>query len=202
MCTIQPICIVHMGAVGSWLGEKSPAAREIVGWETGVEVAVPDNLRDLERELMVLTRRHVFPGPARHPDARTLERSAYVLLSRIEASGPMTIGQLADAFCLDVSTVNRQAAAMLAASLVERIPDPDGGMARKLAITAEGARRLDADRAVVLDKLGGFVDGWTDDEVRSLADMLSRFNVGIERLEGRPWPRPERVASSAGREAE
>lgn len=53
----------------------------------------------------------------------------------------MSIGQLSDAFGLDASTLNRQTAAMLRGNLVERIADPDGGIARKFRITAEGERR-------------------------------------------------------------
>lgn len=55
-----------------------------------------------------------------------LDRSAYILLSRIQAEGPLSISQLSDAFGLDTSTLNRQTAAMLRAGVVERIPDPEG----------------------------------------------------------------------------
>ena len=99
----------------------------------------------IEQEMMTLGR-HASLGAigdcARQPVAGRLERSAYILMSRIEASGPLSIGQLADAFGLDTSTINRQTAAMLRAGLVERIPDPDGGLARKFRITPEGLTRL------------------------------------------------------------
>jgi predicted transcriptional regulator len=49
-----------------------------------------------------------------------LDRSACLLLSRIQAEGPMTIGGLSAAFGPDVSTLNRQTAAMLRAGIVER----------------------------------------------------------------------------------
>ncbi|MER8185817.1 MarR family transcriptional regulator [Kitasatospora sp. NPDC094015] len=122
--------------------------------------------------------------------ADRLERSAYTLLSRIEAEGPMTIGGLAEAFSLDASTVNRQTAAMLRQGLVERIPDPDGGLARKLRITDEGLRRLHADRDWAIAGLGGVLADWPADEIADLARMLARLNASIERKEGRSWPRP------------
>ncbi|MCP9948511.1 MarR family winged helix-turn-helix transcriptional regulator [Actinomadura madurae] len=68
-----------------------------------------------------------------------LERSAYILLSRVRIEGPMSIRQLSEAFDLDPSTLNRQTSAMLRAGLVERIPDPEGGIARKFRITSEGS---------------------------------------------------------------
>lgn len=118
-----------------------------------------------------------------------LDRSAYILLSRIEAEGPMSISQLSDAFGLDSSTLNRQTAAMLRAGVVDRIPDPAGGIARKFAITAEGERRLATDRAENLHGLSRVLEDWTPEEAAQLADCLGRLNRDIERLDGRPWPR-------------
>lgn len=118
-----------------------------------------------------------------------LDRSAYTLLSRLRVEGPMSIGQLRDAFGLDTSTLNRQTAAMLRAGVVERIPDPEGGIARKFAITAEGERRLARDRAENVDGLDQLLADWTPEEVAGLAKSLGRLNRDIERLDGRPWPR-------------
>lgn len=41
---------------------------------------------------------------------------------RLEVQGPMSIGELSDAFGLDASTLNRQAAAVLRAVPAERVP--------------------------------------------------------------------------------
>ncbi|MEU4271783.1 MarR family transcriptional regulator [Streptomyces sp. NPDC026092] len=145
----------------------------------------------IEFETMLVGRHsHLFDPRARGAGGR-LDRSAYVLLSRIEIDGPLSIGQLSDAFGLDASTLNRQTAAMLKAGVVERIPDPDGGIARKFSITAEGRRRLDADRGANVQGLERVLEKWTPDEVADFAAYLRRFNSDIERLEGRPWPRPE-----------
>jgi DNA-binding MarR family transcriptional regulator len=118
-----------------------------------------------------------------------LDRSAYILLSRIQAEGPMSISQLSDAFALDSSTLNRQTAAMLRAGVVDRIPDPAGGVARKFAITDEGKRRLERDRAESLNGLARVLADWSPEEADRLADSLGRLNRDIERLDGRHWPR-------------
>ncbi|MFD7325992.1 MarR family winged helix-turn-helix transcriptional regulator [Streptomyces sp. NPDC059875] len=145
----------------------------------------------IEFETMLIGRHsHLFNPRARSTGGR-LDRSAYVLLSRIRMDGPMSIGQLSEAFGLDASTLNRQTAAMLKAGVVERIPDPDGGIARKFSITAEGRRRLDADRSENVHGLERVLSDWTADEVADFAAYLKRFNSDIERLEGRPWPRPD-----------
>jgi DNA-binding MarR family transcriptional regulator len=136
----------------------------------------------LEYELMMLGRHSALAAvgdSAQSPGPR-LERSAYVLMSRIELAGPMSIGQLAEAFGLDVSTVNRQTAAMSRAGLVERIPDPDGGIARKFRITPAGLERLHLHRDYLLTGLRRVLAAWTPDEVGDLTRMLARLNASIE----------------------
>ncbi|MFJ3583050.1 MarR family winged helix-turn-helix transcriptional regulator [Streptomyces sp. NPDC090127] len=155
----------------------------------------------IEFEAMLVGRHsHLFDPRARGSTGR-LDRSAYVLLSRIEIDGPLSIGQLSDAFGLDTSTLNRQTAAMLKAGVVERIPDPDGGIARKFSITSEGRRRLDADRSANVHGLERVMEKWTAEEVADFATYLRRFNSDIERLEGRPWPRPQETETTQAHEA-
>ncbi|MET8685602.1 MarR family transcriptional regulator [Streptomyces sp. NPDC004732] len=143
-------------------------------------------LDQIEFETMLLGR-HMSLLTSR--GGERLDRSAYIILSRIQTEGPMSIGQLRDAFGLDTSTLNRQTAAMLRAGVVERIPDPDGGIARKFAITEDGERRLANDRSENLTGLEKLLAEWTPEEATQLADCLGRLNRDIERLDGRPWPR-------------
>ncbi|MET7466774.1 MarR family transcriptional regulator [Nonomuraea sp. NPDC005501] len=121
---------------------------------------------------------------------RHIDRMAYILLSRVRLEGMMSIGQLSDAFGLDVSTLNRHTSALLRSGLVERIPDPDGGMARKFRLTGAGERYLDDERAKNVNGLEKVLVNWTPEEVATFAAYLRRFNTDVERLAGRPWPRP------------
>ncbi|WP_370361459.1 MarR family winged helix-turn-helix transcriptional regulator [Catenulispora sp. MAP12-49] len=119
-----------------------------------------------------------------------LERSAYTLLSRLQMEGAMSIGQLSETFDLDVSTLNRQTAALTKAGLAERIPDPEGGIARKFRLTPEGAARLEDARSTSIRGLDEVLADWTPEDVAAFAGYLRRFNTDIERLGGRAWPRP------------
>lgn len=150
----------------------------------------------IEFETMLLGRHLHLSSPRAQSVGGRLDRSAYVLLSRIQMDGPMSIGQLSEAFSLDASTLNRQTGAMLRAGVVSRIPDPDGGIARKFSITAEGERRLDADRAEYTEALERVLTDWTPEEVADFAASLARYNRDIERLQGSPWPRPGAPAPS------
>ncbi|GAA3160751.1 MarR family transcriptional regulator [Nonomuraea salmonea] len=78
----------------------------------------------LERELMILTRQRELTTPQGGPAGERLERSAYVLLSRLDVQGPMSIADFVEAFGLAASTFNRQTTALLKEGLVERTLDP------------------------------------------------------------------------------
>ncbi|OLR92761.1 hypothetical protein BJP25_21570 [Actinokineospora bangkokensis] len=133
----------------------------------------------------MLAARHAVLVPAKGE----LERSAYLLLSRLAAGGPMTIAALAEAFGLDVSTVHRQVAVVLKAGLVERVLDPGGGVARLLRVTAEGQRKLVAERGRILGCLRDILGEWPAERVAVLADVLIGYNEAVEGSEGRSWPR-------------
>ncbi|MYV96894.1 MarR family transcriptional regulator [Streptomyces sp. SID3343] len=143
----------------------------------------------IEYETMLLGRQAHMTARAKGDEGH-LERSAYVLLSRIRMEGPMSIRQLSDVFGLDASTLNRKTAALIGAGLLERIPDSDGGIARKFRITDEGEHRLDDEREEMVRGLDKVLDDWTPEDVATFAAYLRRFNIAVERLSGQPWPRP------------
>ncbi|PBC48044.1 MarR family transcriptional regulator [Rhodococcus sp. ACS1] len=153
----------------------------------------------IEFETMLLGRHLHFLGPARRDTPERLDRSAYTVLSRLSVQGPMSISQLSEAFALDTSTLNRQTAALLKADLVERIPDPEGGIARKFRITEKGSSHLEADREWAIAGLERVLIDWDPDEVAEFARWLERFNTDIERLTGHPWPRPVVPSASSDR---
>lgn len=144
---------------------------------------------DVEYEQMLLSRHTYLHQRGGRRQSSTLERSAYVLLSRLRIQGPMSISELSEAFGLDTSTLNRQTAAVVRAGLAERIADPDGGLARKFRLTDEGARQLEAERQGIVDSLDRVMAEWSEEDIAAFAGYLRRFNTGIERIAGRPWPR-------------
>ncbi|MFC1406954.1 MULTISPECIES: MarR family winged helix-turn-helix transcriptional regulator [Streptacidiphilus] len=150
---------------------------------------------EVEFEQMLLSR-HGLQSPGARFAGRVLDKSAYILLSRIRLQGPMSIGELSEAFDLDASTLNRQTGAAMRAGLVERIADPAGGMARKFRTTPLGEEMLERDRVQNIRSLDAVMADWTDAEIAAFAAQLRRFNAGIERLGGRVWPRPEHRAGA------
>lgn len=90
-----------------------------------------DPIAALEYESIIFARhRNQYTGQA-GTNAGVLDSSGYNLLTLLQLRGPSTIGELSAITGLDASTLNRQSKALLTKGFVERIPDPDGGIARK-----------------------------------------------------------------------
>ncbi|WP_430379838.1 MarR family winged helix-turn-helix transcriptional regulator [Streptomyces sp. B1-3] len=143
----------------------------------------------MERELLILMRHMTMAGPRGPGKQAGLDRSAYVLLSRLEAQGPMSIPELVEAFGLASSTLNRQTTALLKNGLVERTIDPSGSIVHKFRITEEGLSRLKAERDRTASGLDQTLSDWTPERLERFIDDLEQFNTDIERMTGRPWPR-------------
>ncbi len=144
-------------------------------------------LNALEDELTLFARHHLSTRQAQ--PGHILERSAYLLINRLELEESMSLRELAEAFGLDVSTINRQVAPLLKRGLVERFADPEGGMARRLRPTTAGVQALEADRERSRNGIARVVDGWPQEQVMHFLELLTQFNVSVEDLEGKPWPR-------------
>jgi DNA-binding MarR family transcriptional regulator len=144
----------------------------------------------IERELMILTRNRDVSTPRGVRDGGALDRSAYVLLSRLEAQGPMSIPDFVDAFGFAASTFTRQTSALLREGLVERTLDPAGGIARKYRITDKGLARLTEQREVFVTGVADVIADWPPERRQRFIADLRQFNTDIERISGRAWPRP------------
>lgn len=139
-------------------------------------------------EHLLLTR-YALQDAAPFGRTAALDRSATVLLARLEAQGPMSVGGLADAFGLDISTVHRQVAAAIKAGLIERIQDHKGGAARQHRPTEEGSRRLEEELLARQGALREATSDWSEQDLQSYVQLTRRLNQGIEQLRERPWPR-------------
>lgn len=131
---------------------------------------------DIEYEQMLLSRYTI----AQHRHAQGLDRSVYLLMSRIAEQGPMSIGELSTAFRLDVSTLQRQTTGALREGLLERTLDPAGSVARKFMLTDLGKVRLGEVREHSVRAIDRILSGWPAEDVNAFADLLHRFNVAIE----------------------
>jgi DNA-binding MarR family transcriptional regulator len=111
---------------------------------------------------------------------RPLERAAYGLLSRIASGGPERLSALAADICVDLSTVSRQVAALEAAGLVRRTPDPTDRRASLIEATETGAEVFAQNRGKWLGALRELLADWTSAERQEFARLFARLNEAME----------------------
>lgn len=133
-------------------------------------------IADIEYEQMLLSRYTV----AQHRLEDGLDRSVYLLMSRIDGQGPMSISELSAAFRLDVSTLQRQTTVAVREGFLERTLDPAGSVARKFVLTDLGKTRLAEARERSVQALDRILADWPADAVNTFADLMHRFNASIE----------------------
>ena len=137
--------------------------------------AVGDQVVRLSKAHAVL-KAQIAARQAASTDGPGIEFAAYALLFQLVKEGPRRASALAEAACVDPSTVSRQVAELVKAGLVARVPDPADGRASLLEATAHGrevhavrvARRHQVFERVLAD--------WSDDDVAAFAGLFDRFN--------------------------
>ncbi|MFJ5107532.1 MULTISPECIES: MarR family winged helix-turn-helix transcriptional regulator [unclassified Glutamicibacter] len=133
-------------------------------------------IADIEYEQMMLSRYTI----AQQRQAGGLDRSVYLLMSRIDSHGAMTIAELSHALRLDASTLQRQVTNAVKEGYLQRVTDPDGSLARKIALTAIGNQKLGDARALSINALERIMGDWAPEDIDQFAKYLHRFNISIE----------------------
>ncbi|MEV6210926.1 MarR family transcriptional regulator [Kitasatospora sp. NPDC051914] len=117
---------------------------------------------------------------ARHEATGSLDRAAYLLLDELRRHGPASVKTLAAALGVDSSTVTRQAAPLVEADLVGRVPYPADRRAVHLSLTPLGGRRLAEVQAGREELMRRLTADWPADEQRAFLVLLARFNDSLE----------------------
>jgi DNA-binding MarR family transcriptional regulator len=140
----------------------------------------------VEHELGVLLRRAAALSAGMMREVhRELDPAAYGLLIGLYDRAPVRPTELAAYFGVGKATISRQLKVLEGLGLVERRADPADRRAHLLALTGEGRRRLDTVRAARRERFHALLDRWPEEDVRTLAAMLARFNA-LAQETGRP----------------
>jgi DNA-binding MarR family transcriptional regulator len=108
--------------------------------------------------------------------------SAFPVLGRIATWGPIRPSDLAEQVGLDLSTISRRISDLEAAGLVKRTPDPDDRRAHLLEVTRKGGRVVKRLRDARSTLVAEALEGWSTDEIRTLANALDRFTSALSDL--------------------
>lgn len=134
-----------------------------------------DPIKLIEYELTTFIRRAVYLDNSDRKIGN-LERASYLLLRQLDEFGPARVKELAESFKLDISTLSRQAAALEAKELIQRLSDPSDGRVSLFTITKLGRQRLKADKKMRLDRYERMLDDWSGDEKEMFGRLLLRLN--------------------------
>jgi DNA-binding MarR family transcriptional regulator len=132
------------------------------------------------RELSTFVRRAMRMQEKRgDPSGLGLDRAAYHLLTRLALDGPGRLSTIAADMGVDLSVVSRQVAALEAAGLLIRTPDPADRRASRIAATDAGLDLFARKRAQLVAKLRTALAGWTGAERAEFARLMRRFNEAM-----------------------
>jgi DNA-binding MarR family transcriptional regulator len=134
----------------------------------------------IEHEIVLLLRRADFKRTLDGSQVG-LDRSAYILLKKLRDAGTCAIGDIAESFQLDVSTVSRQISSLETKGYIKRNTEPLDGRINLIEITESGLLTLEAAMQKRLLSYNQILTDWTDEERHLFASLLSRFNLALER---------------------
>ncbi|MEW9699764.1 MarR family winged helix-turn-helix transcriptional regulator [Paenibacillus sp. SI8] len=133
-----------------------------------------NDLKAIDYEMTFLVRRAT--SAAIDKKLGNLERSHYLLLSKLAEHGAMGVKALADACHLDISTASRQAAALEAKGYAERLPDPEDGRASFFQLTELGNQELLNSKQIRLNHFAKLLKDWSTEDRQKFAELLGRLN--------------------------
>jgi DNA-binding MarR family transcriptional regulator len=140
---------------------------------TDTAAALSEQVARLHRTFNSM-RQQLTAGSATSGDG--VEWAAYGLLFQLVSGGPRRSSVLAEAVCVDPSTVSRQVAQLVKAGLVERQSDPEDGRASLLVATRRGHDVYAAKQEHRKRLFAHLLDDWTEADVVTLTGLLSRLN--------------------------
>ena len=111
-----------------------------------------------------------------------VDRSGAALLHKLAAGGDsLRVTDLAEMLGVDTPTVTRKVQQLERDQMVIRQTDPDDRRASRIRITPTGRRIVERVWKARRAWLEHLLEGWKDDDLSTLADLLGRFAQDLER---------------------
>jgi DNA-binding MarR family transcriptional regulator len=152
-------------------------------------VEAADPIQVVETEMALLQR--ALERLARRSDIhRDLDRASYLLARTLEASGPISLNDLACRLGLDATTVTRQVATMQAQGLVHRRAEPSDGRVSLIALAPKGQKKMRSEQRSRRARVEELMEGWPIRDQVDLGRLLGGLNDAICEMEHKSPARP------------
>jgi DNA-binding MarR family transcriptional regulator len=110
---------------------------------------------------------------------RHLDRASYLAARTLDATGAISLKDLAARLGVDASTMTRQIATMETAGLLHRYADPHDGRVSVIELSAAGRRKMRAVQRARRERIQDLFAGWTKREQLEFGQLLARFNDAV-----------------------
>lgn len=136
---------------------------------------------EITAELRVLGRRFKTVVADRatevHPQ---LQPASYLILAFLAENGPTRGSALACQFDIDKGAISRQLQHLVDLGLADRAADPEDGRAQLVSATAKAVELIETGNVNQRLKWQRGLGDWSDEDLRSFAVQLERFNSDLE----------------------
>jgi DNA-binding MarR family transcriptional regulator len=141
-----------------------------------------DALDVVETE-MALVQRALERLARRSAIHRDLDRASYLAARTLEATGPISLKDLAARLGVDASTMTRQIATMEGDGLLHRYTDPADGRVSLVDLSSAGRRKMRTVQRARRDRIHDLFAGWSKREQLEFGRLLGRFNDAVSHSE-------------------
>jgi DNA-binding MarR family transcriptional regulator len=122
------------------------------------------------------------------------DSSSLAILASAAERDDLRPSAVANALGVHQSSITRQMRSLESAGHVTVVEDPDDRRSCFIRITDSGRAEVERLNQIGLERFAAFVEGWTAEEVRELARMLSKLEASIVEVKqrerapvGRAW---------------
>ncbi|MFY4774637.1 MarR family winged helix-turn-helix transcriptional regulator [Metabacillus sp. RGM 3146] len=134
-----------------------------------------NTLENIEHEIALLSRLTT----ALNPKKTRLDRSGYLLLSKLSLRSPQAINAIADDLKLDVSTASRQIASLEDKGFVVRFPDENNRRISLIEITQKGKTVYQDVKNARSKAYSQILKEWPGEDLDLLEKMLKKLNQSL-----------------------
>ncbi|OIK12698.1 transcriptional regulator [Bacillus sp. MUM 13] len=113
------------------------------------------------------------------PKLGKLDRSGYILLSKVIDGNPAGINEIAEELKLNVSTASRQVAALEEKEYISRTPDQKNGRISLITITDLGREVFNSVKKARTDAYAAILHNWPKKDLEELESSLSKLNSAL-----------------------
>ena len=138
-----------------------------------------ESLEVLELEIAMMVRA-LRSRNAEQDKKQELKRASYLILLLLSKNGPMGVKLIAEKLHLDISTVSRQAADLLADELLEKKQSETDRRSYLYDINDKGWDVLTHIRYSRQKRFSRIIEEWDETEIEEFARLLHKFNQLME----------------------